>query len=78
MHQIMKKQYGDEKFIFSIEKDKIEDFLEQRGLKMIEHLNNDALENRFLTRKDGSLIGKMMAAYGVVSSIPKYGTGVKP
>lgn len=72
MYQIMKKQYGDEKFIFSIEEEKIGEFLKQRGLNVIKHLDNNALENKFLTRQDGSLIGKMMAAYGVVAAIPKY------
>ncbi|CAB1085253.1 hypothetical protein D1AOALGA4SA_12741 [Olavius algarvensis Delta 1 endosymbiont] len=69
--QIMEKQYGDEKFIFSIDEGKIESFLEQRGLKVIDHLENSALENKFLTREDGSLIGHMMAAYCVVSAMPK-------
>lgn len=69
--QIMEKQYGDEKFIFSIDEGKIESFLEQRGLKVIDHLENNALENKFLTREDGSLIGHMMAAYCVVSAMPK-------
>lgn len=71
MLQIMKKQYGDEKFIFSIDEGKIGVFLDERGLKMTEHLDSRTLEKKFLTRKDGSLIGSMMAAYGVVTAMMK-------
>ncbi len=71
LFQMMKKQYGDEKFIFSIDSGKIRDFLEPRGLKVVEDLDSRALEKRFLTQKDGSLIGNMMAAYGVVTAMMK-------
>ncbi len=71
LYQIMKKQYGDEKFIFSIDSGMINTFLEQRGLKVVEDLDSRALEKRFLTQKDSSLIGKMMAAYGVVTAVVK-------
>ena len=69
--QIMKKQYGDEKFIFSIDEGKIGIFLDERGLKMTEHFDSRTLEKKFLTRKDGSLIGNMMAAYGIVTAMMK-------
>ncbi len=71
MLQIMKKQYGDEEFKFSIDGGSIGTFLDERGLKVMEHLDSSTLEKRFLIYSNGSPLGKMMAAYGIVTAMMK-------
>lgn len=57
--QSMNAEHEDEELLFSIEEGGIEPFLNARGLRMIEHLNNHEIEEAFLTREDGELIGRM-------------------
>lgn len=69
--QSMKHEQASEEILFSIEEDKIKPFLEQRDLKLVEHLNNTEIEKRFLTREDGSLIGHIPAHLRFVTAAPK-------
>lgn len=66
--QDMKKKAPNEKDKFSIDEQKINDFLEQRGLKIIEHLNNQEIENKFLITENGSLLGKITEWFRFVSA----------
>lgn len=66
----MKKQMEAEDIQFLIEEGGIEPFLEQRNLKLIEHLNNEEIEKRYLTREDGSLIGHMPGHLRFVIAAP--------
>ena len=49
---------------------KIEKVLEQRRLKMVEHLKNGEIENRFLTNENGSLIGQITEWFRFVLASP--------
>ena len=66
----MKKEHEDESLVFSIDEGKIETFLEERGLKVIEHLNNEQIEQKLLTF-EGSLLGQITASFHFISASPK-------
>lgn len=69
--QTMKEQHANEELLFSIDEGKIESYLEQRNLKMVEHLDNAEIERRFLTADDGSLIGHIPGYFRFVLTTPK-------
>ncbi len=50
-----------EPIVFGIEKDRIESFLSQRGFTLVDHLDAKEMEKRFLTLKDGSCAGEVIA-----------------
>jgi hypothetical protein len=54
----MNKRHANEKLIFSIPENEIGSFLEQRGLKIDDHLNNKEIEKMFLLDENGLLMGQ--------------------
>jgi methyltransferase (TIGR00027 family) len=68
--QTMEEHHAAEELTFSIREDKIESFLEGRNLKMIEHLDNEEIEEKFLTKDDGALIGRTTGHFRFVSASP--------
>jgi len=71
LSQAMKERHANEGFMFSIEEGKIEAFLEQRNLKMVEHLDKEEIESKLLTDGDGSLIGHITANFRFVLATHK-------
>jgi len=69
--ETMKKEHGDEALVFAIDEGKAESFLAERGLEMIDHLDNDEIEKKFLTDEHDTLIGPMTAHFRFVSASPK-------
>ena len=69
--QSMQEQHKSEKLTFSIDEGKIGSFLEQRNLKIVEHLDNEAIERTFLTGDDGLLIGQIPGHFRFVLVTPK-------
>ena len=69
--QTMKEHHADEELMFSIEEGKIESFLESRDLKMIDHLDNEEIEKKFLTMDNGALIGQTTGHFRFVSASSK-------
>lgn len=69
--QTMKEHHAAEELTFSIQEGEIESFLAERDLKMIEHLDNAEIEKKFLTKEDGSLIGRTSGHFRFVSASPK-------
>jgi methyltransferase (TIGR00027 family) len=74
--QTWRKYRSNEIFKFALDEGKIESFLEQRGLKIVNHLDNKEIEKTFLLNENGSLIGQItgwfrfaMASRGVTSSL---------
>ncbi len=69
--QTMKERHADERLMFAIDEGETESYLEQRGLKMIECLDNKEIERRFLGNEDGALIGQMTGhfRFALASSI---------
>ena len=69
--QTMREHHAAEELTFSIREGEIESFLEGRNLKMIEHLDNEEIEKKFLTMDDGTLIGRTTGHFRFVSASPK-------
>ncbi len=60
-----RKTYSSEHVQFGIEEGTIEAFLSGRGFRLIENLTPEELEKRFLTLKDGSLAGRVLALFNL-------------
>jgi hypothetical protein len=67
----MQEQHTSEKLTFSIDEGKTESFMEQRNLKMVEHMDKEAIERTFLTGDDGLLIGQIPGHFRFVLVTPK-------
>ncbi len=59
----MKQHHQDESILFSIDEGKTETFLRQRGLEIVEHLDNQEIERGLLMDETGSLIGRIPALF---------------
>ena len=57
--------------MFSIDEGETESFLEQRGLKMVDHLDNEEIERTFLLDENGSLIGQITGHFRFVMATPE-------
>jgi methyltransferase (TIGR00027 family) len=68
--QTMREQHAAEELMFSIQEGEIESFLEERDLKMIECLDNEGIEKKFLTTDNGALIGRTTGHFRFVSALP--------
>ena len=69
--QTMKVHHENEELMFSIDDGETGSFLEQRGLKMVDHLDNEEIERTFLLKEDGSLIGQITGHFRFVSASSK-------
>ena len=68
--QSMKEHHASEELMFSIEEGGAEAFLRQRGLRMVDHLDNEEIESAFLLDENGSLIGRMTGHFRFVLAVP--------
>ena len=68
--QKMKEHHANEALMFSIDEGETESFLEQRGLKMVDHLDNKEIEKTFLLYENGSLIGQITGAFRFAMASP--------
>ena len=64
--QTMQEQHANETLLFSIEEGRIGSFLEKRGLKLINQMNNNEIEKAYLTGDDGKLIGHITGHFRFV------------
>jgi methyltransferase (TIGR00027 family) len=65
-NETMKQHHASEALLFSIEEDQTENFLTQRGFKLLTLMDNTKIERAFLTRDDGSLIGPITGHFRFV------------
>lgn len=68
--QTMREQHGDEGLMFAIDEGETESFLEERGLRMVKHLDNEEIERTLLVKEDGSSIGKITGVFRFVLASP--------
>jgi len=68
--QTMKAYHANEALLFSIHEGEIEKYLLQRGLRMLNHLDNEEIESTFLQAADGSSIGKNTGHFRFVLAAP--------
>ena len=66
--EYMRTNHPDESARFGIAKGKIDMFLSERGFKLIEHLNADDMEKKYLTLQDGSSVGKVLGNFCLVDA----------
>lgn len=69
-YKTMQKEHGDEALVFAIGDGQIETFLHERGLQLIEHLDNQQIEQKFLTNAE-TLLGQMTANFRFVTAAPQ-------
>ena len=62
----MKEAHANEALLFSLTEEDLVPFLAQHGLKVVEHFNNEAIEENFLTDDNGALIGKIIGHFRFV------------
>lgn len=68
--QVWRKHHSDEPFRFAIDEGKIGLFLKQRGLEIASHLNNREIEETFLKRRNGSIIGSVTGLFRFALASP--------
>jgi methyltransferase (TIGR00027 family) len=66
----MNAHHDNEEFLFSIKSEEIETFLTQNQLRMLEHLDNELIEQKYLLDQTGILIGKMTGNFRFVRAVP--------
>jgi methyltransferase (TIGR00027 family) len=66
----MQAYHTGEQLLFSLEEGEIGLFLEQRGLRLVEHLNAEEIEKTYLTKEDGSLTGRMIGHFRFAIAAP--------
>jgi methyltransferase (TIGR00027 family) len=69
-YQTMKKQHANEGLLFAIDEGKAESFLEQRGFKIVNHLDNAEIEQTFLLNENGSSIGQITGHFRFLLASP--------
>jgi methyltransferase (TIGR00027 family) len=65
----MKEHHGSEALLFSIDDQQIESFFTHRGMKIMDHLDNEEIERNFLTDQ-GELIGRITGHFRFVMASP--------
>jgi len=68
--QTWRKHRSNELFSFAIDEGKIESFLEQKGLRIVNHLDNKEIEKTFLLNENGSLIGQITGSFRFAMASP--------
>ena len=68
--QTMKKHHANEELMFAIDEGKIESFFKQRGLKLVNHLDNKEIEEMFLLDDNEILIGQIIALFRFAMASP--------
>ncbi|MCX5904210.1 MAG: SAM-dependent methyltransferase [Proteobacteria bacterium] len=66
LHEHHLKNHPNEKGKFFIEEEAVAAYLEQRGLRVVEHLDSSGMENRYLINKDGLSIGQVTGWFRIV------------
>jgi len=69
--QSMAASHSNEELLFSIPEGKLRSFLAKRGLKEIEHLNQDQIEAAYLTNNQGKLLGHMTGHFRFAVASPQ-------
>jgi len=70
-NQTMKKHHANEELIFSLNVGEIQSYLEQKGLNMVEHLDNEDIERTYLIQENGLRLGQMTGHFRFVVASKK-------
>ena len=66
----MKEHHANEGLVFSMKPGEIESFLAEMNLRMIDHLDSEAIEGIYLLDENGMLIGRMTGVFCFVYATP--------
>ena len=66
----MKKHHASEEFMFSLDNGEIESFLAECNLQIIEYMDNEKIEVKYLTNEDGDLLGRITGNFRLVCASP--------
>jgi methyltransferase (TIGR00027 family) len=66
LRERLKSDHPAEPTRFGIREGELESFLSERGYHIIEHLTSQAMEQKYLTLRDGSLAGRLPALFRLV------------
>lgn len=69
--QTMREHHADEELMFAIEGDQTASLLEDRGLQLIDHLDNEQIEKKYLTIENGSILGQITGIFRFAIASPK-------
>ena len=69
--QTMREHHAPEALMFAIDEGEIDSFLDQRGLKLVDHFDNEQIERTFLHDDDGSLLGQITGHFRLAAASPK-------
>jgi methyltransferase (TIGR00027 family) len=69
--QSMLEEHADEKMVFSLKEGEIETFLNQKGLYLLEHLNSEEIEKRYLIDDSGNLMDRITGHFRFAVAKPK-------
>lgn len=70
--QAMNKHHANEELIFGIDEGEAGSFFEHRGLKMIDHWDNEEIERTFALNEDGISLGKITGPFRFAQASPKH------
>lgn len=62
-------KYRGEPFVFGIAEGQEQQWIEQRGLKVLSDLNREDLEERYLTMSNGKLVGRSASAFRIMHAV---------
>jgi len=62
-------KYRGEPFLFGIPEEQEKQWIEKRGLKLISDLDQEALEERYLTMSNGELVGRSTSAFRIMYAV---------
>jgi methyltransferase (TIGR00027 family) len=68
--RMMQKNHADEILRFSMPEDETTSFLKRKGLRVLDHYNNDEIESNFLSRMDGSISRQITGHFRFVTASP--------
>ena len=68
--EAMRVYHTSEGLLFSMEQGEMETFLAENSLRIVEHLDHEAIEQKYLTDENGMLIGRMIEIFRLVCASP--------
>jgi len=66
----MREHQTSEELMFSLGEGETGSFLEHRGLKLAEHLDNEAIERTFLLDENRALLGRIVGHFRFAAASP--------
>ena len=69
-YDTMNEQHANESLKFTLDSDKLKSYLGQIGIQVIDHLDNNDIENKYLSNEDGTTIGEITGHFRFAVASP--------